>query len=181
MRVVKGIFKGYQFKQFKGSHTRPTTDYCKESLFSFLENNLDFNQLQVLDLYSGTGNVSLEFLSRGAISLVSVDSNNLNTSYINNIKKELNINQWEIYKQDAIQYLLKNEIKFNLIFADPPYNDPNVFNLINTIVHSTNFLQNNVLFILEHETRLKFNNEYLFLNKEYGNTTFSFFKFSKTL
>lgn len=181
MRIVKGNFKGYQFKQFKGNHTRPTTDYCKESLFSFLENHLDFNQLNVLDLYSGTGNVSLEFLSRGANSLVSIDINSLNISYINNIKKELQIKQWDIIKQEAIQYISKNEHLFNLIFADPPYNDPNVFNLIQAIVQSDNFTQNNAIFILEHETRLKFNNEYLFLNKEYGNTTFSFFKFNKTL
>lgn len=181
MRIVKGLFKGYQFKQFKGTHTRPTTDYCKESLFSFLENNLDFNQLNVLDLYSGTGNVSLEFLSRGAISLVSVDVNNLNIAYINNVKKELNIKHWDILKQDAIQFVLKNEKSYDLIFADPPYNDPNIFNLIQAIIKSSNFIQNNALFILEHESRLKFNNEYLFLNKEYGNTTFSFFKFSKSL
>ena len=75
MRIVSGIWKGRRIKELKGFHSRPTTDFAKEGLFNVLEHSIDIEGLDVLDLFTGTGNISFEFISRGAHSVMSIDSN----------------------------------------------------------------------------------------------------------
>src|SRR5690606_16341867 len=104
---------------------RPTTDQAKESLFSLLEHELpDFETLRILDLFAGTGNIGLEFLSRSASSLTSIDAAASNIRYMNEIKSKLEIENWQILKQNVFRFLEIDHSDYDVIFADPPYDLP---------------------------------------------------------
>jgi 16S rRNA (guanine966-N2)-methyltransferase len=175
MRIIAGKYKGYQFKTYSGSNTRPTTDLAKESIFNTLQNITGIEGKKVLDLFAGTGNVGIEFLSRGASSLVSIDSNMANIRFMQEIEKQLDIKDWNILKTDALQYLKDSKDDFDIIFADPPYNYPQFHQLIGLVTNSTGFQSNNTMFILEHSDKLVFASTYLLNQKQYGNTCFSIF------
>lgn len=175
MRIIAGIYKGYQFKTYNGSNTRPTTDLAKESLFNALLNIYPIEACKVLDLFAGTGNIGLEFLSRGAESLVSIDANFANIEFMKKIKTELNIKTWQITKWDALKYIKQIPSPPDIIFADPPYDFVQLHQLVDNITKANWFADNNALFILEHSDKLIFDSPYLFLKKQYGNTCFSFF------
>ncbi len=107
MRIIAGIYKNYRFPMYKGDNTRPTTDMVKESLFGILEGLIDFNQLKVVDIFAGTGNIGLEFISRNAENVLSIDSSFSNFKYISAVKKELKIKKWDILKLILILYLVQ--------------------------------------------------------------------------
>ncbi|MCC6818182.1 MAG: 16S rRNA (guanine(966)-N(2))-methyltransferase RsmD [Bacteroidia bacterium] len=177
MRVIHGKYQGYRFPAYRGSNTRPTTDLVKESLFNTLAALIDFDGIRVLDVFAGTGNIGIEFLSRGAAELYSVDLNEKNVLYMKDVKTQLSINNWKVLKQDAIKFALHNQISFDLIFADPPYDLPNLHEFVNQILKAEWFKSNsNALFVLEHADRLVFNNKSVILKKQYGNTSFTVFK-----
>ncbi|NQW43168.1 MAG: RsmD family RNA methyltransferase [Bacteroidetes bacterium] len=176
MRIIAGIYKNYRFPMYKGDNTRPTTDMVKESLFGILEGLIDFNQLKVVDIFAGTGNIGLEFISRNAENVLSIDSSFSNFKYISAVKKELKIKKWDILKLDAIKFIEQNTDTFDIIFADPPYDYPLIHNFVNSVLDSELFNKKTCYFILEHIDRLKFEHKCLFLKKDYGNTCFSIFK-----
>ncbi len=176
MRIISGIYKNYRFANYKGNNTRPTTDMVKESIFNVLEGLVDIEGMQVVDIFAGTGNIGLEFLSRGAKSVVSIDNHLANIQFINNIKLELQIQNWEILKADALKFLTKNTQNFDIVFADPPYDYALIHNFVDTIITSDWFNKQSTIFILEHVDRLKFEYKALLLKKDYGNTSFSIFK-----
>lgn len=176
MRIIAGKYKGYQFRTYTGDNTRPTTDLAKESLFNSLGHIIATEGKKVLDLFAGTGNIGIEFLSRGALSLTSVDVNLANIRFMKSIEKELGIKDWHIVKSDALSYLTRPEAAHDIIFADPPYNYNQLHQLISLITNSAWFSQNDTLFILEHSDKLVFASPHLILQKQYGNTCFSFFR-----
>lgn len=175
MRIIAGKYKGYKFKTYAGDNTRPTTDLAKEGLFNALDNIINIEGKTIVDLFAGTGNIGIEFLSRGAASLQSVDANAANITFMKNIQKELNINTWEITKSDALSFIRKM-LHADVLFADPPYHYTQLHQLVNDVAKSGWFLQNNTVFILEHSDKLVFDAKYLFLKKQYGSTCFSLFK-----
>lgn len=176
MRIIHGRYKGFQFPPYHGSNTRPTTDLVKESLFNTLEPLIDFENITVTDLFAGTGNVGLECLSRGASALQSVDHFGANITYMKSIQKQLNITDWSIIKSDVMKFVVAGGLKGELVFADPPYDLPNIHELVNKIIQSEWFTQSNGVFILEHVDRLVFNHNTVFLKKQYGNTSFTGFR-----
>ncbi|MDI1234073.1 MAG: RsmD family RNA methyltransferase [bacterium] len=176
MRIIAGIYKGYQFKTYNGINTRPTTDLAKESLFNALQNIYPIEACKVLDLFAGTGNIGLEFLSRGAQSLISIDMNYGNIEFMKKIKKDLQIKDWQITKWDAIKFIKQLTIIPDIVFADPPYDSVQLHELVDTVTKSDWFEEKKSLFILEHSDKLIFDSEALFLKKQYGSTCFSFFK-----
>lgn len=176
MRIISGIYRGYQFKTYNGSNTRPTTDLAKESLFNALQNILSIEDCSVVDLFAGTGNIGLEFLSRGAKNLTSVDVNYANITFMKDIQKELNVKDWQIKKADAIQYLKNVQKPIDILFADPPYDYVQLHQLSDTVTKSDWFNTNNTLFVLEHSDKMIFHSGYLLLKKQYGSTCFSIFR-----
>lgn len=176
MRIIAGKYKNYRFANYKGNNTRPTTDMVKESIFNVLEGILEFNGLYIADIFAGTGNIGLEFLSRGAASVISIEHHLPNIQYIQQIKNELDIKNWDIKKTDAMQFVSKNIQSFDIVFADPPYDYPLIHGFVDAIISSHWFNEKPCLFILEHVDRLKFENKALHLKKDYGNTSFSIFK-----
>lgn len=177
MRVIHGKYQGYRFPAYHGSNTRPTTDLVKESLFNTLESLVDIENLTVLDVFAGTGNIGLEFLSRGAKSVVSVDHYDKNIQFMKSIKKQLECHNWRVIKSDAMKFVRANTETYDLVFADPPYDLPDLHEFVNQLLHSEWFYSNpSSLFILEHADRLVFNNNNVILKKQYGNTSFTVFK-----
>ena len=162
-----------------GDNTRPTSDLVKESLFNILDAQIDLEGIAVIDLFAGTGNIGLECLSRGASQLISVDHMLQNVKYMDALKKNLNIPEWQIFKMDALDFVVKNKSEVNLIFADPPYDYAPIHNLVQDVLSADWFKKSNSIFVLEHVDRLVFRHKNVFLKKQYGNTSFTCFNSDK--
>lgn len=121
MRIITGRAKGVRLDTLEGVATRPTSERVKEALFSTLQ--FDIQDRSVLDLFSGSGQLALEALSRGAASAVMVDRSRDAIKIIKkNIEKTKLGDACEVYNCEFKEYILKNKgRKFDIIFIDPPY------------------------------------------------------------
>jgi 16S rRNA (guanine966-N2)-methyltransferase len=174
MRIIGGSHKGKSIKVPKDLPVRPTTDFAKEGLFNILANKLDFEELSVLDLFSGTGHISLEFASRGSKEIVGVDKNFKCAGFLRAAATELNFNILAV-KADVFDFLKKCNSQFDLIFADPPYDLPEIKD-IHRFVFEKKLLSANGLLIIEHGQRTDLTSLEGFLqHRKYGNVNFSFF------
>ncbi|ANO49235.1 hypothetical protein Pf1_00988 [Flavobacterium columnare] len=180
MRIISGKYKGRRLVAPKNLPVRPTTDMAKESLFNILNNYFNFNGLRVLDLFSGTGNISYEFLSRGAESVISVDGDFGCINYIKKTAKEFEMNITPI-KSDVIKFLEKNKNNYDIIFADPPYDlDQKNFEKILALIFENNLLDPDGMLIIEHSKYTKLSHKENFsFEKIYGGSVFTFFEFEK--
>lgn len=177
MRIISGKHKSKRLQAPKSLPVRPTTDMAKEALFNILNNLYYFSDISVLDLFSGTGNISYEFGSRGTKNITAVDAHFGCVKYINTISKELDFDI-STFKMDVFKFLEKNNGKFDVIFADPPYDfETEKFEKIVNLVFNNNLLSDEGVLIIEHSkhTDLK-NKEHLSYQKKYGGNMFSFFK-----
>ncbi len=177
MRIIGGEFKGRIFNPPKNLPVRPTTDFAKTALFNILSNNFDFKDIRVLDLFSGTGSISLEFLSRGSLMLTSVDENNNCIRFQKEITDKLGLSKnFRTIKYDALKYLLNSKENWDIIFADPPF----AFSMheeIPRLVFENNLLKKDGWLILEHQSDAKFSEIPFFTEtRKYGNIGFSIFK-----
>lgn len=121
MRIISGIYKGRTILAPAKLPVRPTTDRAKEALFNYLQHRFDFEEISVLDLFAGTGNISYEFASRGCKNIVSVDQNAGCCRFIKETSDKLGIKTISINQADVFSWLQRNTSTFDLIFADPPY------------------------------------------------------------
>ena len=180
MRIIGGKNKNYRFKFPKNLKVRPTTDFCKENLFNILNNYIDFDEISVLDLYSGSGNISYEFISRGS-HVTSIDNNYKCIRFIEKNMILLNTDKFKVQKIDCINFLKENKNKYDIIFADPPFNYDEKYyeHLINLIFEKKTIKIEGTL-ILEHNKFLNFkNSNYFYMSRKYGDINFSFFKYLK--
>jgi 16S rRNA (guanine(966)-N(2))-methyltransferase RsmD len=179
MRIISGRFKGRRFNPpLKKCHTRPTMDMAKEGLFNILANQIDIEDISVLDLFGGTGSICLEFVSRGCSNITYVDKSYHCVRFFNDIKQHLSLHQeLKIIRSDVLMFLDKNINKFDLIFADPPYDYRFTEELIKKIFEKK-ILKENGTFILEHDKRHDFSKIPNFLNsRKYGTNIFSWFEY----
>lgn len=176
MRIISGKYKGKRLIAPKQLPVRPTTDMAKEGLFNILNNRYYFDEIRVLDLFAGTGNISYEFASRGSLDIIAVDANFGCVKYIEKISNELNFPIRGI-KMDVYSYLEKTTDSFDLIFADPPYDMPvEDFNRIKDLVFKRNLLNTTGTLIIEHEKHTHLHeNEGFLENRKYGGSVFSFY------
>src|SRR5665213_807598 len=121
MRIISGTKKGHIIRPPKNLPIRPTTDLSKESLFNILINRYDLEDCDVLDLFSGGGSMSLEFASRGAKSVISVDKHPGCTGFLKSEAKKLDFDMIQVMKADVMQFLRNTADTFDIIFCDPPY------------------------------------------------------------
>ena len=134
MRIISGKYKGRRISPPKGLPVRPTTDMSKEALFNVLNNHFSFEGLKVLDLFSGTGNLSYEFASRGSTPITSVDGDFGCVKFIKQVASEYDFNI-AATKSDVFSFLEKNKTSYDIIFADPPYGlDQKIFEKIVLLV-----------------------------------------------
>ncbi len=177
MRIIRGLYKARRFSPPKTFPSRPTTDYAKEGLFNVLENRIDFVDLSILDLCAGTGNISMEFLSREAGMVTSVDKHPVCIRYMYKLKQELNIgDEWQIAKNDVLQFAEKTPSTYDLIFSDPPYDMTFHQQLVESILERK-LLNPNGWMIIEHGRQTDLSSVPHFLDvRQFGNVYFSFFK-----
>ncbi len=175
MRIISGKFKGKVISPGKGFEARPTTDFAKESLFNILANQIDFEEAEVLDLFSGTGSISFEFASRGSKHIEAIEANHKHAAYIQKTAQELKFSQLLVYKTNAFIFLKTCTRKFDIIFADPPYDMDGVETLPELVLNK-GILKEEGFFILEHSKKLNFTNHLnLTDHRHYGSVNFSFF------
>lgn len=176
MRIISGQFKGRRITAPKKLPVRPTTDMAKESLFNILNNQYYFDDISVLDLFAGTGNISYEFASRGTEHITAVDEHYGCIKFINETAEDFDMSITTI-KSDVFKYLEKVQQKFTVIFADPPYDFPvEEFAKIPQLVFQNELLEDEGLLIVEHSkhTDLSHVDQYSH-SKSYGGNMFSFF------
>lgn len=177
MRIIRGELKSRRFSLPKNFPSRPTTDFAKEGLFNMLENRISLDELEILDLCSGTGNISFEFLSREAGRVIAVDRDYNCVKFIQKIATDFNvIKNLEVVKMDILQFLNKTNKTFDLIFSDPPY-DVKFHKEIADLVFSRNLLKEDGVLIIEHSKYTKMETVDNFeMVRSYGNVCFSFFQ-----
>jgi 16S rRNA (guanine966-N2)-methyltransferase len=175
MRIVSGILKGRRIKPPKNFKARPTTDFAKENLFNILSNTFDFTELSILDLFSGTGSISYEFASRECVKVISVESNYRHQAFIRSTIHDLGLTQIKSYKSDALRYVKSCREKFDIVFADPPYDLKNI-ETIPDFIFKHNVLKENGWLIVEHGAKTNFSKHKGFKEiRNYGGVNFSIF------
>lgn len=178
MRIISGKHKGKRLSAPKNLPVRPTTDMAKESLFNIINNLFYFENLTVIDLFSGTGNISFEFASRGTQYIYSIDKHFACVKYVHNTAKELDLDI-NTYKSDVYKFLEKTPLKADIIFADPPYGfETEQFLKIAEIVFKRELLNEDGLLIIEHSKHTDISTHPNFsYSKKYGGNMFTFFEY----
>lgn len=176
MRIISGTHKSRNIVAPKSLPVRPTTDFAKESLFNILGNYFDFDTITVLDLFSGTGNITYEFASRGCKKITSIDENFNCCSFIKKTITSLDFQNVTVIKSDVFSFLKYCKDPFDLIFADPPYEHKQIETIPN-LVFEKKLLNKEGWLILEHSASNDFTNHSCFFEqRNYGKVNFSIFR-----
>lgn len=175
MRIIGGNLKGLRLNPPVNLPVRPTTDLAKEALFNILNNLVDFECIRVLDLFSGTGSISLEFASRGAAQIISVDKDFNCCKFLKQTAEKLQLPAIDPMKADVFKFLDHETDPYDIIFADPPYDHPKLPS-IPGIVFSKHLLNPDGLLIVEHPAMKKVDHPNFAEQRKYGNSSFSFYK-----
>ncbi|MAW15343.1 MAG: 16S rRNA (guanine(966)-N(2))-methyltransferase RsmD [Flavobacteriaceae bacterium] len=174
MRIISGIHKGRGLKAPKKLPVRPTTDRSKEALFNIIQHQIEFSEITVLDLFSGTGSISYEFASRGVTQLTAVDRNKHCIQFIQSTAESLAMDI-RIIQKDCFAYLMEDKGRYDLIFADPPY-EFDLKTYENIITLALKRLSSQGQLIIEHFNKIDLSEFKMFASKRnYGSATFSFF------
>ena len=181
MRIISGQYKGRRLSPPRNLPVRPTTDMSKEALFNVLNNHVHFQDLRVLDLFTGTGNISFEFASRGCKPIICVDTDKGCIKYIKQVTAEF---EFEItpLQNDVFKFLESHQSKYDLIFADPPYGmELMQFEKMVALIFDKHLLEPSGLLIVEHSKHTKLNQLPQFsFQRNYGGSVFSFFEIKDT-
>lgn len=175
MRIVGGKYKGRVFSPGKTFKARPTTDMAKESLFNILQNSIDFDSIKALDLFSGTGSISYELASRGCREVTAVEINPAHIQFIKEVIEKLGEKNIRLVKSNVFVFTKRINEKFDLIFADPPYDHPK-FSEVVALIFKNDLLTPGGLFILEHSGQFDYSGHPNFqVLRRYGSVHFSIF------
>lgn len=175
MRIISGRYRGKQINPPAGFKARPTTDFARESLFNILTNRIDFESVAVLDLFSGTGSISYEFASRGVKEVHLVEQDSKNIRFIRKMISEMKLENVKALHIDVKAFLKTCTYKYDLIFADPPYDLPWLKDIPDLVI-GADILNGAGFFILEHPKDYSFNTyPEFFEHRNYGSVNFSFF------
>jgi 16S rRNA (guanine966-N2)-methyltransferase len=173
MRITGGVLTGWSLGSGFAGHVRPTTDRVRESILNTIRHQKGIEGFEILDLFSGSGIMSMEFLSYGAQRVVSVDRDFRNITFQKKSQKLHEIfNSWEIYKRDVYTFLGGNRDMFDIIFADPPYDLPNLHGFPTLAL---SHLKPGGWLVFEHQPQLVLTLA-PDVKKEYGSTTISIFE-----
>ena len=176
MRIIRGKYGRRRFDVPTNITARPTTDYARESIFNVIENLLDLEGATALDLFSGTGAVSFEFLSRGCASVTSVEKAATQFNVITNGKKLLGDDNLTQVKGEVFRFIGSCTRKFDIIFADPPYDLPNLPELPGLILNS-GMVKEGTIVVVEHSKHNDFSALPQFMqHRTYGKVNFTIFQ-----
>ena len=179
MRIIGGNFRGKKIVAPESLPVRPTTDYAKTGLFNILNNRFNFNDIQVLDLFAGTGSITYELLSRGCTRIHCVDRNAGCIHFIKSTLEKLRSPaSVKTAHADALTWLEKSVVKYDVIFADPPF-EMDIASELTQLVFDNIKLATDGLLIIEHQSTKDYSQLAHFSEaRKYGNITFSFFTVS---
>ena len=176
MRIISGKYRGRTIVPPRNLRARPTTDFAKENLFNVLGNLVDFEDCDILDLFSGTGSISYEFASREARSVTSVEINSVHHNFIRNTARELGFENFYAVKANAFLYLKSCTKQFDIIFSDAPYDLEGSAEIID-LVFERNLLREDGFLIFEHSKDQNFSEHPKFWQqRSYGSVQFTFLK-----
>ncbi|MBR1712629.1 MAG: RsmD family RNA methyltransferase [Alloprevotella sp.] len=176
MRIITGKYKGRHFDVPRTFKARPTTDFAKENLFNVLRAYIDFEGCDALDLFAGTGSITLELLSRGCRRVVCVERDRQHYAFIRRTLTRLGDPAAHPLCGDALRYIERAADTFDLIFADPPYALPELPELPQRVMASA-LLRPGAIFVLEHGKTNDFTSHPGFIaHRSYGSVNFSLFQ-----
>lgn len=176
MRIIGGRLRGRNILPPAGYKARPTTDFAKEGLFNTLQNEFDFENLSVLDLFGGTGSISLEFASRGSSDIVCVEMAPSNASFISRTAASLGVRCVKVVHNNVFDFLDICSRDFDIVFADPPYAIEGLDSIPDKVL-GRKLVRDGGYLILEHPSDYSFEGHPQFVKeKKYGNVHFSYFR-----
>lgn len=181
MRVISGIYKRRRFEVPRSFKARPTTDFAKENLFNVLAGYLDFEEegFTALDLFAGTGSISIELVSRGCSRVVSIEKDRHHHAFICEVMRQVKTDKCIPVCADALKYISRTGEQFDFIFADPPYALKELAEIPDRVLEH-GLLKAGGLFVLEHGKDHKFEDHPCFFeHRAYGSVNFSFFQVSE--
>jgi len=175
VRIISGSHKSRVIRAPKNLPVRPTTDLAKEALFNILVNNFDLSEVMVLDLFAGTGNITYEFFSRGAIGVTSIDADLRCVNFIRQTAKEFGFDAVLCFRSDAFRFLNHCENQYDIIFCDPPYELQGIGEIPKTVI-DRKLLKPGGWLVMEHSREYNFSEMKGFLQqRKYGKVNFSIF------
>ena len=175
MRIITGRYKGRHFDIPRSFKARPTTDFAKENIFNVLTQYVDFDGATALDLFSGTGSISLELLSRGCQQVVSVEMDRDHHRFIQDCLKKLDTKACIPIRGDVFRFLKSCKQQYDFIFADPPYALEELPEIPDLVI-GRQLLKDGGIFVFEHGKDYDFSNHPHFLeHRSYGSVNFSLF------
>ena len=178
MRIITGKYKGRHFDIPRTFKARPTTDFAKENIFNVLNGYMDFEDATALDLFSGTGSISLELLSRGCSQVVSIELDRDHHRFITDCAKKLSVanDQLLTIRADVFRFIKSCRQQFDFIFADPPYALKELPQIPDLIFES-NLLKPDGIFVFEHGKDYDFAQHPHFVeHRSYGSVNFTLFR-----
>lgn len=176
MRIIRGKYGRRRFDVPTNITARPTTDFARENIFNVLENIEEFEGLSALDLFAGTGAISFEFLSRGCENVTSVEMANTQFNFIKKVKTQLNAENLTIVKGDVFKFIAQTTQKYDLIFADPPYDLPTLSTIPELLLNSS-LLKPDTIIVVEHSKNNYFSAlPHFWQLRTYGSVNFSIFR-----
>uniref|UniRef100_A0AB33J8K5 RsmD family RNA methyltransferase n=1 Tax=Prevotella sp. GTC17260 TaxID=3236796 RepID=A0AB33J8K5_9BACT len=176
MRIITGIYKGRHFEIPRSFKARPTTDFAKENIFNVMQGYLDFEDACALDLFAGTGSISLELVSRGCRQVVSVEADRDHANFIRQCFQKLGTDKNILVRGDVFRFVKKCHQQFDFIFADPPYSLPDL-ETIPDLVLQQDLLAGGGIFVFEHGKHNDFSAHPCFIDhRAYGSVNFSIFR-----
>lgn len=176
MRIITGLYKGRHFDIPRTFKARPTTDFAKENIFNVLQGYIDFEDATALDLFAGTGSISLELVSRGCKQVVSVEADRDHANFIRQCFKKLNEDRDILVRGDVFRFLKSCHQKFDFIFADPPYALEDLAKIPDLVLNGE-LLNEDGIFVFEHGKNHDFSAHPRFLeHRSYGSVNFSLFR-----
>ncbi len=178
MRIIGGKHKGRKIRAPKNLPARPTTDITKESLFNALTGILFFDEIEALDLFSGTGNIAYELASRGTPKIIAVDKHPASIRFIRKTASELKM-PIQTVLSDVYKFL-ENPARspFDFIFADPPYRfEPEKLIQIVDSAIENGYLSPEGILVIEHHKKIRIDRHHAFRKARlYGQSVLSFFE-----
>lgn len=176
MRIIRGKYGKRRFDVPKNITARPTTDFARENLFNVIENMIDPEDKTALDLFAGTGAISWEFVSRGCSSVTAVEQAPTQAGFIRSVKEKLGDTALKLIRGDVFRFIDRCREKYDIVFADPPYDHPR-FAEIPELILGSGMLKPGSLVIVEHNKNHDFSDLPGFTRHlVYGSVNFSIFK-----
>ena len=176
MRIITGQYKGRHFDVPRSFKARPTTDFAKETIFNVLNGYFDFDGINALDLFSGTGSISLELVSRGCARVVSVEADRDHHAFISQCLKKLDTDVCTPIRGDVFRFIKSCRQQFDFIFADPPYALKELPQ-IPDLIFQKDILAPEGVFVFEHGKDHDFSSHQHFVeHRSYGSVNFSIFR-----